>query len=42
MENPLFIVSGRRLTLLLIETSVLMAGMAAILIVGLPVFHLGA
>lgn len=42
MENSLFIISGRRLTLLLIETSVLMAGIAAILIAGLPILHLGA
>lgn len=42
MENSLFIISGRRFALLLIETSVLMAGMAAVLMVGIPILHLGA
>jgi hypothetical protein len=42
MRNSRFIISGRRFTLLLIETCVLMAGVAAVIIVGLPILHLGA
>lgn len=42
MEHSLFIINGRRFTLLLIKTSVLMAGIAATIIVGLPALHLGA
>lgn len=42
MRRILFAMDGRRLTLLLIETSVLMAGMAAVLIVGLPVLRMGS
>ncbi|MBB5577238.1 hypothetical protein [Rhizobium paranaense] len=36
MKNVIFSNAARRLTCLMIETSVLIAGVAAILIVGLP------